>query len=372
MKVTISRSNMRDVLSKVQGITARKTNLAITETILMQTTEEGLSLVATDLETGFEGVYPAQVESEGTVAINARKLYEIVREFPTADVVLHEVENRWIEIGNENVEYHIVGMDPKDFPQTPRIEDVDFFDIDAIGLRRMIDRVSAVTGPPDDKRAHIRGVFFETVTDTDPMRARIVSTDGNRLSMSDHVYEPGVTVPPFGGILIPKKGIHEMAKFLDEEGKAQVGAKENHFIIRKGSEMITSRLLEGEYPPYRDIFSREGGTLIRIERDPFMMMLRRMSILASDAYKGVIFSFKEDRLVITATNPDIGESKEEIGLDYSGDPLEIGFNPRYFLESLNVIPDETVVLDIFGEKKPCLIRGDTDTTYMAVVMPMKI
>ena len=131
MKVTIKKSDLLPVLSKVQGLTGRRTNLAITTNVLVKTNKDGISVSATDLETGFEGFYEAKVESEGIIAINARKFYEIVRDFPSEDIFFNEVENHWIEIGNQKVEYHIVGLNPDDFPEIPKIEDVEFFEIDS-------------------------------------------------------------------------------------------------------------------------------------------------------------------------------------------------------------------------------------------------
>ena len=114
MRITIQKSEISDVLSQIQGLTGRKTSLAITENVLLQTGETGVQLTATDLETGFEGNFPAQVEANGTIAINARKLNEIVKNFPTDAIHVTEMENNWIEIASDNVEYHLVGMNPDD------------------------------------------------------------------------------------------------------------------------------------------------------------------------------------------------------------------------------------------------------------------
>ena len=114
MKATINKSDILPVLAKIQGLAGRKTSLAITTNILIQTAESGITINATDLETGFEGFYPANIETQGVIAINARKLFEIVRDFPSEDIYVNEIENHWIEIGNQNVEYHIVGLNPDD------------------------------------------------------------------------------------------------------------------------------------------------------------------------------------------------------------------------------------------------------------------
>jgi DNA polymerase-3 subunit beta len=372
MKITIKKSDILPVLAKIQGLTGRKTSLAITTNLLIKTLDNGISLSATDLETGFEGSYPSSVESQGIIAINARKLYEIVRDFPSEEIGLNEVENHWIEIGNEHVEYHIVGMNPDDFPEIPKIEAVEFFEIDSNALTKMIERAVIVSATSDDKRAHIIGVFAEMISEENQKIFRLVSTDGSRLSKVDYLFDKNDDLPSSGGVMIPKKGLVEVNKFLDSEGPVQTGFKDNNLIIKKDSETLIIRLLEGAFPEYREIILKSGGHEIYMDRQLFLMMLKRMSILYSDDYKGVIFNFSDDKLVITSTNPDIGESKEDMTIEFSGDPITVMFNPRFFIDSLSVIDDEKVLIEIVNEEKPCLIEGEKDKTYLSVIMPMRI
>jgi len=372
MKFTISKSDIRNVLSKVQGLTGRKTNLAITETVLLKAGQSGVTLIATDLETGFEGIYPATVETDGTVAVHAKRLYEIVRDFPSDEIFITEVENRWIEIGNRKIEYHIVGMNPEDFPDIPHIEDMTFFDMDSSALKRMIEKSVIITAASDDRRAHINGVFFERILKDDKKIIRMVSTDGSRLSTADFLYEQDSELSESPGVIIPKKGLNEVAKFLGHNGTVQIGAKDNHFIIKKDAETIIIRLLEGDFPRYNDIIVKGEGHVVKTDRQQFLMMLKRMSILSSENYKGVVFNFGKDRLLVTATNPDIGESKEEMPIEFEGESIEAAFNPKYFIEALNAVEDETVLLNIVDERRPCLIEGENDRTYLSVIMPMRI
>ena len=372
MKTTINKHIVLPVLAKIQGLTGRKTNLAITTNILIQTGESGISISATDLETGFEGFYPANIESQGTIAINARKLYEIVRDFPSEDIYVNEIENHWIEIGNQNVEYHIVGLNPDDFPEIPKIEDVEFFEIDASFFAKMIEKVVIISGASDDTRAHITGVFAERIEQEDQKIFRLVSTDGSRLSMADCLFDKDFNLPTGSNVLIPKKGLVEVAKFLDTEGTVLIGIKDNNFIVKKEKETLIIRLLEGDFPEYSDIVVKKGGTDIQLDRQLFLMMLKRMSILSSDEYKGVIFNFSQNKLLINSTNPDIGESKEDMEIDYKGDVIEVMYNPKFFIDTLGVIDEDNILLNIIDEEKPCKIEGENDKTYLSVIMPMRI
>lgn len=372
MKFTINKFQIVNVLAKVQGLTGRRSNLAITENILIRSTNEGLHLTATDLETGFEGFYPASVEEEGAVAVSSKKLYEIIREFPSEDILVHEVENRWIEIGKDKVQYHIVGMNPDDFPETPHISEVDFFSIEASILEKMIERAIIISAAGDEKRAHINGVFIERAAADDGNRLRFVSTDGSRLNAMEHAYGSEATFFVGEGVLVPKKGLNEVAKFLDVEGKVQVGIKESNFIVKKETETIIIRMLEGEFPKYQDILKKGDDHIIRLDKASFGKMLKRMSILATDSYKGAVFTFDENKLVVTATNPDYGESKEETEIEFSGDPIDVAFNPKFFSDTLSVIDDDKIILNIVDGNHPCVIEGDTDKTFISVIMPMRI
>ena len=371
MKFMIKKSDVLDVLSKVQGLAGRKSNLAITSNVLITATEKGITLAVTDLETGFEGQYPAVVESNGNIAINARKFFEIVREFPNEDILVNEVENHWIEISNKNVEYHIVGMNPDDFPSIPVIDSQGLFEIESNSLKKMIEK-SLTISSSDDKRAHITGVYLEKIENDDEKLLRMVSTDGSRLSKTDYLSDDIGNLVMDSSVIIPKKGLSEVNKFLDVEGTVDIGVRESHLIIKKDSENIIIRLLEGEFPKYADIIKITGGYSIRLNKNEFQMMLKRMSILSSENYKGVIFKFSKDTLVVTSTNPDIGESKEEMGISYNGETMEMAFNPRYFIDTIGVLESESILINLIDEEKPFIIEGEDEQRFVSVIMPMRI
>lgn len=371
MKLIIDKFQIVNVLAKVQGLTGRRSNLAITENVLIRSVSDGIHLTATDLETGFTGFYPASVEKEGAVAVSAKKLFEIIREFPSDEILINEVENRWIEIGNGKIQYHIVGLNPDDFPETPHISEVDFFSIDASTLEKMIEKSVIISAAGDEKRAHINGVFVER-SHGDVNRLRFVSTDGSRLNAVHHSYDSPEEMPAGDGVLIPKKGLNEVAKFLDIDAQVQIGIKESHFIVKKEAETIIIRLLEGEFPKYEDILSKGKDHLINLDKIKFGKMLKRMSILATDNYKGAVFNFNDNKLVVTATNPDYGESTEETEIEFSGNSIEAAFNPKFFTDILSVIDEEKIILNIVDGSHPCIIEGDTDKSFIGVIMPMRI
>jgi len=373
MKFIIKKNDIIDVLSRVQGITGRKSNLAITENILIQARSNKIFIYATDLETGFEGSYPSKIESEGIVTVNSKKIYEIVRNFPSEDISFEEIENRWLKIGNKNVLYNLVGMDTDDFPEIPHIEELNFISINSYDFKKMIEKSVMIGAPTEEKRAHILGVKFECMEDEGKTVLRMISTDGKRLSKTDNFnIEEKNDILEKNTVIIPKKGLNEVGKFLDQEGTIQIGIKQNNFIVKKENETIIINLLEGEFPEYSDIISNGNNYIIEVDKHSFRMMLKRMSILTSDDYKGVIFKFDKNRLVIRTANPDIGESKENMNIDFKGDSIEVAFNPYYFIDTLNLIDSNQVLLKIKDDEHPCFIQGKDDKSFLSIIMPMKI
>jgi DNA polymerase III subunit beta len=371
MRFTINKRDIADVMGKVQGLTGRRSSLAITECVLIQALDSQVHITATDLETCYKGSFPAVVETPGTIALNARKFFEIVREFPSADILIQETENRWINITDNKVQYHLMGMNADDFPETPVFETVEQFQVQAAELKKMIDKSIMISGIGDDKKPHINGVLFERITDVSPGMIRMVATDGSRLSKYDLPYADG-ELPAGPNVLVPKKGLHEVSKFLGAGGTVRIGIQDSYFIIAGPIETLAIRMLEGKFPQYGEIVLRKEGYPIEVEKEKFHDMLKRMSILCSDSYRATLFTFDADKLLINATNPDIGESKEDMPIAYRGPRMEAAFNPRFFIEALNGVDDKKLILNILDNEKPCLLVGAEDKSYLSAIMPMRV
>lgn len=372
MRITIKKDDISEVLSRIQGLTGKKTSLAITENVLVKTLENSVTLTATDLETGFEGVYPAEVQSPGEIAINSRKFSEIVKNFPTEDIHIQELENKWIEISSQNVEYHLVGMDTEEFPNVPKVDDIDLTVVPSAAFKKMIDKSIIVAVGGNEKRAHLTGVFFTFLEKESQKIVRMVSTDLKRLSKVDCVCGENAAFPEETSVIIPKKGLGEIHKFLENEGNVEIGIKENHFIVKKENEYAIINLMDGKFPPYEELLQTDPEYDIVFDRSKLMMMLRRMTILTSDDYRGVIFHFNNDEFTIRTVNAILGESKETMQITYDGEPREIAFNPKYFLEAIGFISEDTVILNIKDDANPCIVRGEKDLEYLNIIMPMKI
>lgn len=374
MHFTIDKDQINEVLSNIQGITGRKTSFIITENVLIRAGENNVSLSATDLETGFEGTYPAIVETSGTAAVNARKLNDIVRMFPSDRIIFQEQENRWIRITPdmaEGLEYHLLGMNPDDYPEIPRLEDIRFFKMNSAALKKMIEKMIVISVGGDEKREHMIGVNFELVSEKKDKMLRMVSTDIKRLSKVDYLFDPKTKLDATQTVIVPKKGLNEVNKFIEFEGDVEIGIKDNHLVVKKENETIILNLLEGEFPTFNDLLTVNPAYDIEFDKDLLLMMMKRMSIVTSDEYRAVILKFANHELEVRAVNPNVGESKENMEVNFDREMFEAGFNPRFFIDALNHIEEEQVLLNIIDNESACSVRGKEDTSYLNIIMPMK-
>lgn len=370
MEFKIKKEIVLDALTKIQGITGKKTNIPITSNVLISAQESMVSIRATDLEMAFKASCEAEVIKEGSTAVPSRKLYEIVRAFPSDTLAIEETKNKWIKIEDKRIEYNIVGMETEDFPGFPDTEGVELFKIDVNVLRNMINK-TIYSALGNEGRAQLSGICFESMAE-DQNTIRMVSTDGHRLSKIDHIVEDKQAPKLAGRVIIPKGGIVEVLKLLEGGELVEIGFKDNNFVVKKEQEVLIIRLIEGEFPDYEMVIPKTSKDEMVVQKEDFLMMLRRMSILSSDKYPGVRFKIGEEQLEATTTNPEIGESKEIISVSYNGKPFEVAFNPKYFTDTLSSMNSTEIVVKLKDEANPCTIEGGEDVGFLSVIMPMRV
>lgn len=380
MKAILLKSSILPVLNRLQGITGRKTNLAITTNVMLKAYADNVKIVATDLETSFSGIYKAQVQHEGSVLLNARKFFEIVREFPQEEIHISNEDNTTsrINIGNGitsgsgKIEYSLVTMELNEFPSVTDVDNLNFFEMEADALSKMIERSIIINGAADERRVHIVGAELELFKEGDGNVLRMVSTDGSRLSSCDYI-SMNNTLDLQGPVIISKKSLAEVNKFMGDGEIVKISIKGNDFIVKIEAETIIVKLLEGNFPAYRTIMERsEKATDVKLNRINFLNILKRLLILSSDSYRGALFEFNDNVLTVKSSNPDIGESSETLDIEYGGEALQVMFNPRFLIETINLIEDDDVCISLVNSEMACLIKGADDNKYVTVTMPMRI
>lgn len=368
MEIKIDKNKFLKGLHLIQSIVEKRNTMPVLANALIRTGEGSVDILATDLEVGIKATVDSEIEKEGVITVSARKLFEIVKELPTDEVLIRKKDNNWIEISSGKSVFNVVGIDSDDFPSFSSYEDADLMAINAHDLKEMIDK-TAVAISVDETRYNLNGAFFEQ---EEGGRIKLVATDGHRLAFFSREIDGGDVEISEGGYIIPKKGIMEFKKMLEEsEGTVHLGFKDNRVILKKDDLVIVARLIEGEFPDYKQVIPAAGGNKISMNRDGFISSLRRISILSDEKTKGVKFEFTENNLKLSSNNPGLGEAKEELAIDYSGNDITVGFNSRYMLDFLNVMTEEKITMYIADELSAALMKDGDRDDFTAIVMPMR-
>jgi DNA polymerase III subunit beta len=376
MELKIATSELSRALGRSQGIVEKKSTMPILSHVLLETRKAQLVVSATDLDLAVSSEHEqgCEVLKEGSVAVSARHLYDIVRALPEQQVTLKKAHNNYLEVRSGPSEFRIVGLPAEDFPALPRFEKVPFGDVDAAGLLDMIERTFFAIST-DETRYNLNGVYFEPSDEA----LRLVATDGHRLSLVERAM--GATFGLKRGVILPRKGLQELRRLLaeaaeggDDRPETKLGFVENSAIVRRPGVILSMRLIEGLFPDYRQVIPKAGEKLVKLGRSRFLETLRRVSLLSTDKAHAVKLELAKGSLRVLSQNPDLGEAKEEVPIEYEGEPLRIGFNARYLIDVLGVLRSQDVQLELADDLSPGVLRGadEADAGYTAVVMPMRI
>lgn len=368
MKLEIQKQDLLNLIGKTQNVVDKKNPMSILVNILLDAKDNKLKVMATDLEISLTDEVNAKVTQAGKVAVSAKNLYDIGKELSDGPISLSKRENHWLEIRQGKYFSKIVGVSADEYPVFPSIESNHFFRVDSKTLGEMIDKTVFSTST-DETRYHLSGVYFET----HPQQGfRMVATDGHRLSLicrPDSYQKLNVT----SGVIIPRKGLNEIKKIIEGvEKSVEMSIEGPQLIIKCGSAVLMIRLIEGRYPSYQQFIPQKLNLNLLLDKENFSSSLKRVSLLANAKSKAVLINLSKGKMEISSNNPDLGDAKEEIEVDYSGSDLKLAYNARYVQEVLNNITDEKIEFQINDGISPSLIRPHKDSSYTCIVMPMRV
>jgi DNA polymerase-3 subunit beta len=380
MGLVIDRAALQTALAMMQGIVERRTTVPILGHVLLEPGSGSLRLSATDLEVGICTEIAARTAKDKSITLNARKLFEIVREADGDEVKLDTLDNDWVELKCGRAKFKMMGLDPRSFPAMPS-QSVAKADgaaakkalkaelgIASTVLASMIDK-TVFSVSPDEARYNLSGVYLEAAG---PGGVRMVATDGHRLSMVERE-APGFSME--GGAIIPRKGLQELRKILDQTGDQDVKLSLDGQLayMKRGSTEVSMRLVEGEFPDYRGVIPKESKHAIGVDRDALFAAIKRAAIFSNERYHGVKFALTSGSLTVSSTSPEMGEASESLDVDFRGEEFAIGFNANYLRDVLGVIPSgNKVELGLSDDVSPGVVRTEADTKFTYVVMPMRL
>jgi len=382
MEFVINKRDLVRELQTVTGVVEKRATLPILANLLLETTKDGLQVGASDLEVTIRGIAKADVVREGSVTLPAAKLHEIARSLPDAEVQFKLLDRNQVAISCERTRYRIGGHARDEFPNFPELDLKKGVKLPGKILNDMIERVAfAIT--TEDPRYSLNGALVMLESG----KMTLVATDGHRLAFASREME--VKVP--GGeikVIVPRKALTEVQKMTDDltdEDEVIFGKSDNQVFFVVGQHKLTSNLLEGNFPRYENVMPQSSETKISLPTDDLAHAVRRVSLLASDRYgRAVRVSLSKGKLDLSSRT-EMGEAQEELGVDYDGEEMEIGFNARYLLDFLSVVGSPTVSLELnparSGDEgkveagdKPGQLRPEPsgDMDYRYIVMPMHL
>ncbi len=368
MKLKIDREEIQKTLQNIQGIVEKKTTMPILSHFLLKV-DKSVSIIATDLDIAFIGPLKAEIREKGSLCIPARKLLEIAREVED-DILLETQENNWLKITSGKSTFKLMGLPEEEYPTLPKVNRTEELNISSETLKNMIEKTVYATGD-SDTRYTLNGLLLHFSPKKKTIELKVVGTDGHRLALITKDIHGKLSEEK--KLILPKKAAVELKRLLEErEGDLSIGLNKNHIFFIVGDIILTSRLIEGTYPNYEQVIPQDNEKKAILERDTFSRALRRTSIMSREKTNSLRFDLEQGTSTLISINPDIGEAREEIAVQYKGDSISIGFNARYLLDAIQAMEGETVQLEFQDSLSPTLIREGGEEGYLCVIMPMRI
>lgn len=370
MEFSISKNALQKELSFVQGIVERKNTIPVLSNILIESAgENSISITGTDLDVTIRCQAEAQVRAAGSMCVQARKLFDIVRLLPDAPVEFHREENHWASVKCERSNFRIAGVPRDSFPEVPSTFSAPV-KLPAEFLKTFIDRtIFAIT--LEESRYTLSGAKFIL----NKSGARMVTTDGHRLAYIER-RDVGKSSPKEGiDTLIPRKTLAELTKLTASyEGEISLGADSNHIYFEIGSRHLVSRMLAGQFPNYEMVMPKGNDKSIVLDCASLNQAVRRVALMADDRSRAVRFQIGSSGLQISSQTAEEGEARESLMTEYAGEETQIGFNAQYLQDFLSVVGEGQVALEFKDSNSQTQLRptSEDEYDYRYVVMPMRL
>ncbi|MCX6874817.1 MAG: DNA polymerase III subunit beta [Verrucomicrobia bacterium] len=363
MKFRISKEAFLDGLQKVQHVVSSRTTLPILSNVLIVAKDGRIQFTTTDLDVGITGSVEADIDKEGATTLPAKRLVSIVRELPTSEVEVAVDSKNHAAIRSGPSFFKIIGLSEAEFPPLPNFQGSKEFRIPQQVMRDGLRKTSYAISS-DETRYVLNGIFASFRDG----KMTLVATDGRRLAMVDSDLEFPASHET--DVIIPTKAVQELQRLLGDTGEVIVKLTDNQISFTIGDSLLASKLIEGNYPNYRQVIPGEALERVVIGREALLDTVRRVSLLASDKSNSVKLVFSENQIEVTANSPDVGEAQESMDVIYQGKPMQIAFNPEFLQAPLRNLETDDVYLDLIDEMSPGVLR--IEGTFLYVLMPMRV
>jgi DNA polymerase-3 subunit beta len=365
MDIRVNRVELLNELIPMQGIVERRTTIPVLSHLLLRAVDDRLDIAATDLEVSLTSSCEGEIQEEGAIAIQAKKLLEIVRASDGEEVTLRIDQEGMLTILVGKSRFKVRGLPALDFPTLPEISDEDVVKIPANTFKSLIGKVFYAISS-EESRFQLSGALMEFGVGSVTMAA----TDGHRLALVEHEVDG---VEHRDGVLIPRKTLQELQRF-DSALDLEFRQSPSHLSFKVGCRHLVCRVLEGTFPDYERVISKDNDKIVTVDRKTLGAVMNRVSLLTGDRSRAIRMELGVGELSFSAANPDLGEATEGISIDYDGPSMMLGINPDYVMQSIQAFGTDLVRLELKDENSQCVVYpvDSPEKRLVCVVMPIRL
>ena len=373
MQFIIKREDILHPLQKVIGVVERRHTIPILSNVLFNSRDSVLTLTATDNEIEMISVVEMHCSDSFNTTVPARKLLDICKALPEEVDITLNISDEKILLTADRSRFTLASLPASDFPILDNIDETHAVTLPQKYLKQLLDN-TAFAMAQQDVRYYLNGILLEVF----PNSVKLVATDGHRLALSE--YRTDIGIDREQQIIIPRKAVIELSRLLDQSNDpVTIIFSQNHIRLKIGLLTFTSKLIDGRFPDYTRVIPVDSDCLLNINRETLKCAMTRISILSNEKYRGVRLVLSNDNLLIQANNPEREEAEEELAVSYSDAGMEIGFNATYFLDVLNVLDSEEILIKLKDTNSSCIISkgknkktDDEKVSSLYVIMPMRL
>jgi DNA polymerase III subunit beta len=368
MNLSIAKDQLIHGLQTVQNVVSSRTTLPILSNVLMKAEDDKVEFTATDLDVTISCTVNATVKKKGATTIPVKRFFGIVKELASPEIELEVDEKHACSIRAGASFYKINGLSADEFPPIQKFKEDKKITLPQEKMKGMLRKTSFAISH-DESRYVLNGIYIMLKEH----KMSMVATDGRRLALVDE--EVDIPENSQGEFIVPTKAVNEMTRLLGDKDEVEMKFSENQVSLslkddKGNSAVVISKLVEGNYPNYKQVIPSETKERVSLPREEFLAALRRAQIMTSDKANSVKISVSRNNLAITANSPEVGEARESLAINYKGKDIQIAFNPAYLIDPLSVLSEDEVFLELIDELSPGVLK--INGPFLYVVMPMRL
>ena len=366
MKLTVKRDVFRSRLALIQNIVEKNYTMPLLSHFLLNAQKDSSTITATDLNISMREPLEAAVDEAGDICVPARKLLEIVKETED-DITMQSAESGWLSVFSGNSKFKLACLPSQDFPSWKNIDEESSLTFKNEELAEMIEKTIFSSGE-SDTRYTLNGLLFHMKPDRKLIT--VVATDGHRMALINKGLE--LSEGAEKKVIVPRKAASELKKFLAGDGTVSCSIGSQHILFTAGGVDFMARLVDGDYPNYESVIPNSNDKIVHVETDSFVKAIRKASIMSKEGSNNVLLKVEPKTMTVSSSNPGLGEARDVVDIEYSNEPIKIGFNSRYLTDAISAFKTDKVSLSFADAISPVIVTNNGSQDHICILMPMRL